>query len=47
MYTRLAKMSQYAQTGAQIYSTARAVYHLGAGAVRIARVAAPILGAML
>jgi len=47
MYDRLSKLPQYAQTGAQIYSTARTFYHIGQGAVRIACVAAPILGAML
>jgi len=47
MYDRLSKLQQYAQTGAQVYSTARTFYHIGQGAARVARVAAPILGALL
>ena len=47
MFDRLSKLQQYAQTGAQVYSTARTFYHIGQGAVQIARVAAPIFGALL
>ena len=39
----LQRIGQYAQTGAQVYATARTFYHVAQGAVSIARAAAPIL----
>ena len=39
----LQRAGQYAQTGAQIYATARTFYHVGQGAMTLARTVAPIL----